>query len=350
MSVGLLSYLGIGVESQGGTASGSVTVTDYVPFLSETLAVTRADLPDTGIRAQWDEPRMYGGQQNVGGSVQMNYHPMLSGYFMHCAFDVETVAQGRAIGSGATFREHVFTTKQTQFQAGSGSDLPTLTVEMYRGPTMTTGTTNSSFIYYNVTASAIEFNLQAGGLLQCNVDLVGRDYGGKSKSAQSFVPPEAYTWNMASLAIGVGGGASNLNATTVFQGLTIRMENNIIPIPKLDGRLRADLLKRGDFRRVMVNGTLTFQSFSEWDRFTGGSEAQFYLTLAGSNANNVHNWTTIFDIPRVRYSTLPVNVSGPGPLSVSFTGRGMIDPTSSYALEITQVNTRLSAYLVNTNG
>ncbi len=91
----------------------------------------------------------------------------------------------------------------------------------------------------------------------------------------------------------------------------------------------------------MVNGALVFQSFSEWDRFQAGSEAR--LTVFCQATSN----TLFVDVPRMRYSTLPVNVSGPGPIQVQFTGRGMIDPVSGYALECWLVNTRISPYTQN---
>lgn len=340
MSVGLVGYMGIGVESSGGTASSSATIVDYLPFVSETLQVTRTDLPDPSIAAQWDERKMYGGQQTVGGGLQTIFHPTLSGYLLHTVFDVETAMQGFQTVSLAGLRDHRFTLKQTQFESGSGSDLPTLTIEMYRGPLLQATTAGSSFCYYNCTGNAGEIVLEAGQLVKVNVDLVGRDYGGIQKTAQTFAAPDGFTWNQASVAV-VG------QPSTLFSALTVRVENNLDQIPKLDGRLRADLLKRRDFRRVMVNGTLVFQTFSEWDRFTAGSEGRLLVTVTGSTATaSFNNWLTI-DVPRMRYSTLPVNISGPGPISISFTGRGMIDPTSGYACEVTMVNTRINAYTVN---
>jgi hypothetical protein len=337
MAVGLVGYIGIGVESSGNTAGTnaySAQIVDFLPFVSETLQVTRQDLPDPSLGALWDERRMYGGQQNVAGNITAVCHPLLAGYLLHAAFDVETVTQGFLTPSAAGIREHRFTLKQTQFQAGSGSDLPTLTVEVYRGPLMTATAQGSSFYYYNCTANALELDIQAGQLIRMQADLVGRDYGGGTKSVPTFAPADGWTWNQASVAVAGQG-------TSLFSQLTIRVENNLQPIPKLDGRLRADLLKRQDFRRVMVNGALVFESFSEWDRFQAGSEAR--LTVFCQATSN----TLFVDVPRMRYSTLPVNVSGPGPIQVQFTGRGMIDPVSGYALECWLVNTRISPYTQN---
>jgi hypothetical protein len=94
----------------------------------------------------------------------------------------------------------------------------------------------------------------------------------------------------------------------------------------------------------MVNGTIVFQSFSEWDRFQAGSEARLTIALTQTA---ISSNLVLIDVPQMRYSTLPINIGGPGPIAVQFTGRGMIDPTSGYSLEITVVNTRVSGYFTN---
>src|SRR2546422_590709 len=108
MAVGLVGYMGVGVESSGGTASSSVTIMDFIPFVSETLAATRVDLPDQSIRQIWDEPKIYNGQQNVGGNIQTVFHPMLTGYLLRTVFDVETTTQNFRSSSLANYREHRF--------------------------------------------------------------------------------------------------------------------------------------------------------------------------------------------------------------------------------------------------
>ncbi len=163
MSVGALGYVGVGVESSAGTASGSVAIADYIPILSENLIVNRSDLDDNSILAQWDEVRVYNGQQFVSGDVDMQVHPLASGYFLRSVFDVTTAAKGNNSAAlpashSAVFL-HRFTTKQTQFQSGSGSDLPTLTFEIYRGPAIGQG---SSFAYYNCAGNTLELSVSAG--------------------------------------------------------------------------------------------------------------------------------------------------------------------------------------------
>lgn len=339
MSVGMLGFIGVGVESATGPLSA--TIADYVRFSSETLAVTRTDLPDTGLGVQWDEPKMYNGQQAVQGNITFIIDPLTSGYFFRPAFDVTTMTNAAvtpyytAAGSSAGIRAHRFTAAQNQFQAGSGSDLPTITLEVNRGPAMGTG---SSFMYYNCAGNALEISIQAGQMATATLEVVGREYGGKTRSTPSYRPSNAVLWSSCSLSIdGV--------AAPIYSGVTIRMENNIEGVPLLDGRLRAALLKRNDFRRVMVNGTLTFQRFSDYDQFLAGSEGFLKLIMTGQNLSATQTEVLAIEVPKFRYSTFAPNANGPGRIDVPFTGRGMIDQTSLYSLEITVVSSRTTAFI-----
>jgi len=337
----MAAFIGVGVNS---ATSGveSVAIVDFIPFVSENLGMVRNDLPDPSLWTNFDERRMYNGLQRIEGGIQTVVHPLLTPYFCRAVFDTTTTQAGWLQNSVAGVRAHRFTTGQTVFQAGSGSDVPTLTLELNRGPLMGSG---SSFMYYGLAGNTMELTMEAGQLARANFEFLGRDYGNKSRSTPSFVPAEAFLWNTASVS-------QNSAAKPYFETLTVRAENNLEAVPTLDGRLRPDLIKRNDFRRVMVNGTISFRGHEDKNDFENGSETPLRVTFTGKNVHTAATSTypEMLDIfvPRFRYSTFPVNAGGPGRISVGFTGRGMIDPTSNYSLEITFCNTRISGYHVNT--
>lgn len=349
MAVGMEGFLGVGVESSGGadaTGAYSAAIVDFIPFVSENLTVQRNDLPDPSIWTNFDERRMYNGLQRVEGGIQTVMHPLLTGYLLRSAFDVTTSARANlflnGISSHAGVIGHRFITGQTQFQSGSGSDLPTLTFEINRGPIMGAG---SSFMYYNNAANVMELTIEAGQFARCNFEYIGRTYGGKIRSTPSYVPAEAFLWNTASVSV-------NNAAKPFYENLTFRLENNLEAVPTLDGRLTPDLVKRNDFRRVNVNGSLSFRNFEDYQGFVNGSETNLEMTFTGKTLTgslNVNHAETLYiQTPKFRYSTFPLNVGGPGRISVGFTGRGMIDQTSLYSMQVVVVNSRVSPYNVNT--
>lgn len=347
MSVGMVGFAGIGIESAGAGISGaySATIVEFLPFVSESLIRERNDLPDPSIWANFDERKMYNGQQRVSGGLQTVAHPLLTGYLARLAFDVTTSGVGalllNGVSSHAGLIAHRFITGQTQFQTGSGSDLPTATIEMNRGPIMGAG---SSFVYYNMAANAFELVAEAGQFIRCNVELVGRRAGGKPRSTPSWVPAETFLWNTVSVAV-------NGVAKPFYESLTVRVENNLEAVPTLDGSLLPDLVKRNDFRRITVNGTLSFRNFDDYDGFLNGSETALQMTAVGKGVAGATGFEERLhiDVPRFRYSTFAPNIGGPGRIPINFTGRGMIvEPHSLYSLQVTLVNTRVSGYHLNT--
>ncbi len=343
MSTGMLGWLGVGVESSGGasaTGTWSATVNVFVPFISETLANVRNDLESQVIQDQFDTVRMYTGLQTVGGNVVTEAHPINTGVFLRACFDQTTTTTSLGylgITSHANVRAHSFKALNTQFQQGSGSDLPTLTIEVGRGPL---GSSNTSFIYYNCAGNTLEIQVQAGQLATITTDFVGREYGRKSETSTTFPSAEAFLWSQASVQIGGNGSG-------IFESLTVRLNNNLSAFPALNGRLRPDLIKRTGFRTVEVNGSITFQSNSDYDLFIGGSETSLRVTFTGPGISTSPANNAIFDIqvPAFRYTAFPININGPGRIAIPFQGRGMWHSGSGTCLEICLVNTRTTPYL-----
>ena len=71
-----------------------------------------------------------------------------------------------------------------------------------------------------------------------------------------------------------------------IESMTFRIENNMEAIAALDGRTKPDKIKRNDFRRIFVNGTVQFHNDGEYDRFVGGSETTFRGPRAFRSSRN----------------------------------------------------------------
>lgn len=352
MAVGMQGYMAIGVESNAGTASSSVATTEFIPFTSENLTIQREDLESQGLANQYDSTKYFNGLQRIQGTVAMECHAINLGYFLRMLCDQTTAFPGGQtsayafVNSDAGVRIHRFRLGQTQFQCGSGSDLPTSTIEIFRGPCIDTG---SAFCYYNVTANRGEITCEGGQLTRASFDLLGRDYSRKARQTPTYQPFGAiFQWNQVSVSL--AGTAS-----TLFESLTIVVNNQLEAVALLDGKNRTGLIKRNGFRTLEVNGRATFRNDTDYDAFVGGSERQLLLTfqgpdtISGSSTNGNYNMFRA-DIPSFRYLTFPVAATGPGRIVVDFTGRGIFNQGSGTAGEFILVNTRISHYNVNSNG
>ena len=142
MATGMLGFVGFGVESSGGASasgaySATVTASGFMGFISETLANQRNDVESQLIQDQFDTTRMYTGLQTIGGQIVSEVHPIQAGLMLRACFDqtTSTTSLGYiAMTSHTNVRAHRFIALNTQFHQGSGSDLPTLTIEVGRGP------------------------------------------------------------------------------------------------------------------------------------------------------------------------------------------------------------------------
>jgi len=341
--------MGVGVESSVAGAAGnqnSQAIMDYIAIISETVSQPREDLDSQELRQSWDQVKVYNGIQRVGGQVNVEVHPLSFGYLLRGFFDVTTAMNGQygntagpgATSSHASIRSHRFTTGLTQFQSGSGSDVPTLTLEINRGPGFNT---DSSFFYYGMAGNVLEINIEAGQLVRASLDMIGRDYGVDSLTTPSLPAADAFLWHQASVTL-------NGTAKAVFESLTIRANNNLEGVNRIGSGTRTDLIKRNNFRQIEVNGNMSFDNFDDYNQFVGGSEYQLIAHFNGSTTDSGFMNCLRIDVPKFRYSTYPVNLAGPGRISIGFTGRGVLDTTSNYALEVWLTNTRESAYNVST--
>lgn len=344
MAVGLVGHAGIGVESSGGFASFSATIADFVPFISEDLVENAEFIDDLSIMAQWDQIRTYNGLRRVGGTIRAYANPLTAGYFFRTWFDSSTVTKGVEIGatSHAGVWGHRFVTRQGQFQCGSGSDIPTVTWQMHRGPCIDAGT---SFMYYNCAGNTLDIVFNAGGIVEISESYLGRRHGRLARPTPSFPPEEVFLWHQCSIQ--VAG-----NAFADYETVTVRGNNNLESFPTLDGQNAVNQVKRNNFRQIEVNGTVSFQSEAEYERFRQGSAAQLKITAVGNKAISAtpENFPRLqVDVPQFFYTAFPINIGGPGRIVANFTGRGNYDQTSGYSLQATIVNTRINPYSVNSN-
>src|SRR5512135_1515514 len=153
MSLGIGGYFGIGVESNNVTAATSAT--DFVPILTENISITEAPFFLQELDGLFDESSVVPGPLSIAGQVTTEGFPRAMGYFLRMAMDATSTSVGTAAAatewynlanSDANLRVHQFIGKQTEFQAGSGSTLPTMTFEVARG-TAGSGVA-SAFVYY----------------------------------------------------------------------------------------------------------------------------------------------------------------------------------------------------------
>jgi hypothetical protein len=157
-----------------------------------------------------------------------------------------------------------------------------------------------------------------------------------------------WVWDMTSVQ--VGPGVNSLAANTNFESLTLKLDTPIEGVVLLDGQKNYAEFQVNGFRRVNINGTISFRSQDEYDAFTAYENRYLRLNLSNVNSNLVlgnPNSASYYglqiDVPLMKVLTWSTPIGGPNRLVTTFTAKAEFDATSLYMIEARLTNTT-SAY------
>lgn len=295
---GVNAHLGLAKEAVFGTP---LAATDYVMFVSESLSHEIEQLMETSLRGSPDEPPQFAGLETFRGDVVFEGRPQLLGYFLQSCL-------GNPATSGTGPYTHVFTPRTDAF-----SDLCALqpyTLEIHRD----LGAGNAfQFAGSIVNTLALEFGV-GQKILKCTAGIIAKDLANIAKTTPSYADENPFLWHQAAISVG-GSGNQNLESL----GLTIN--NNCEGIPLLNGTKKIAKIKRTGYRTLDFSATFDVDDLAEYNRFKNQTETAFVITLT-SGTDELK-----LELNKVRYTAFPLNVSGPGRLTVAVTGKAKYDAT-----------------------
>jgi hypothetical protein len=138
------------------------------------------------------------------------------------------------------------------------------------------------------------------------------------------------------------GGAGLSTASDI----TISDNENIDGLYSLNATLAPLKSTRTGFREVTVNGTFYMNDRSMLNNFVGNVQQQLLITAMNTVAAIQSGYydTLLIDIPQLKITQFKPGASGPGEVSVKFSGRGVVDPTSSYVIQYIVTNSYAAGY------
>jgi len=323
MAIGQLSHLGIGKETTWGTP---VTVTDYLKFTSETLALAIEELVSTSLSAKRDEPDSYEGLGSVSGDIVCEVHPNTIGLILNSWFGSVTTTQPEPTAAPSVY-QHVFTPTNTPFS--TDCILPPYTIEIHRD-------LDKAFQYSGCVANVLSFTFGVGAkILSLTSTWISKDVSLITKTTPSYDATEPFLWNTG--VISIGGTTYKLVET-----LTFTLENGLVGIPLLDGTKRIAKIVGDAFRFGTISPTFHVEDTSKFSNFVNWTTEAWNLKFEGAEIEGGYKWTIEFDFPKVLYTAYPVNVGGPGRLTVGASGKLKYDATAGYLAKVTLINTKSS--------
>ena len=328
MPYGAQIKFGMGRQPAAGTAVTVAGSFHHVPLVSEDLGLEKEEVVSANLIGRFEQGAVYDGTAVVRGTIEFEPLPKSLGSILTAVFGPISTGSA-AVSGGLNFLP--FVPRALDFSA-------TLVANPYTFYKQFSDS-NSGESFYDCQVGQLEFTFAQGALARARATIVGgtRTATGIGSLALPLDTAEAgqgWLWDVCSISFG-GSAISNLSE------LTVSLNEGIEPIYALNGTLTPYKYGRGSFREVTVNGTALFDSRSLFNDFIAGTQRQLLITAKNTRTviQSGYNPTLVIDVPQLKLTQMKPGASGPGEVSVSFTGRGVIDPSSSYSIKVTLLNT-----------
>lgn len=320
MAYGNLGHVGISRQNSWGTSVA--TSHHFFPIISENLTDKRPRISAEGMRSRYEEGPKFGGNQEFGGDIVTEIHPVLVGKMLYFWSGAESAT---LVGSRYS---HVMNPRQTAWDAVY-SPLPPATIEVYRD-------TGSGMLFSDMVMNGFALEFAQGKLLKGTWSWIGANGVKATKSTPSYLGGSEYTFNQASFSFG-GTGVSDITQ------LSIKGSNGLEAKYTLGGTLKPNRVVRKGFRTIEISGTMILNGDTQKDLSTAGTAQRLLITVTGQAVQSGSNASLIIDIPSFVYQEFPDQIAGPGLLEVAFKGVADYNVDSGNMVLFTVVNT-LAAY------
>jgi hypothetical protein len=331
LSYGAQVKFGIARQASAGTAVTDPTSFHALAFTSEDVGLEQEELISQNLTGQFAQGATYAGPRNVAGTIEMELTPRNLGAALAAAVNHSPAAVTSASVLTRTFLPNTADFSSFFVKA------PWTIYKQFADAT-------SAEHFYDCQFGQLSFQFGAGAFLRGTLTNVGGTRTATGIGSASIVPNAAdvgrlFPWNVSSVSYG-GAGVSN------FSEITVTLNESIEPLNALNASLSPFKFTRSAFREVTVNGTFYMTDRSMLNNFVAETQARLLLTAINTVAaiqSGYYNTFTI-DIPQLKITQFKPAASGPGEVAVSFTGRGVLDPTSAYDIQFTQVSSYAAGF------
>lgn len=315
MAYGQSGHLAVSFQNSFGTSNTNSAY--YIPLISESIAETINQVVEKNIYSRLAEPPTHEGTHEIGGDIRTETHPIGLGVFLKATLGrVTTSAQGSAFS-------HEFLPVGSDFDGYAA--VPPMTMEVNRD-------VGSAFLYSDMLGNNLVLEIAQGQLLSAAMTVVGAGFSRKSPGSPDFKPGRPWSWDVTSASYD-GSGISDLRQ------LSITFDNQLAPQFTISSGKYPSRIKREGAQTVTVEGTMLLRDQALYDEFLAQAEKELVINFAGETIATSYQTELKLEIPKLRFTEFSPQLSGAGQLEVSFSGKGIFDTNSDYALRIVLTNT-----------
>lgn len=226
-------------------------------------------------------------------------------------------------------KDHVFTPVQADF--ATLCTLPPYTFEVYRDQA-----NDKAWQYKGGVVNTLVLSFgTAEKILKATAGILAKEEAEIDKESVDLETTNPFTWNQAQVKIATVDH-------NYLEDFTLSLDNKIVPKFSLNQSQYARMFHRDGYRTFNFNFTTDFVDKTEYDKFMLGTEQAFQIVFTGAECEDGYYYKLQIDIPAMRYTAYPINIEGPGRLSVKVVGKAKYSASDEYAVKITLTNLETS--------
>jgi hypothetical protein len=329
----------IGFAKIGSLYSDVNTVNIWGNFTSETLEHKLDELEEASINGRRDAPNSYKGFDHADGDINIEPNPQTIGHFLkawfgtHAASLVTNAGSGGANSgnfAGAAQMYHRFTPSQTAWDARTY--LEPYNVMVYRD-------VGSAWLFKGAIQPQFKLMIAAKQIVKCTGSWMARtsDRIQRIAAIQSLVSSggRPWLWDMGSFEISTTGVASaSLFSTDKLETLNFNFNLPHDPISLLDGTKKAAEFVPSDFRRILIDGTMSFRDHAEYEAFKDYEPRRLRATFLNVNSNFYLGNPSSADatlflgypglrihLPQMKFTSYGAPIQGPNRIVANFSAK-----------------------------
>lgn len=309
MATGIQGYIGIGKETDWGTAVASSTFVSATESISEERARLREPMT-FGTRSVL--PAVEGRTRVTGGISGIHARPDLLGVFLRAAL-------GAPATTGSGPYEHVFTPK-TAKHSGLAA-LPPYSVTVQRG--------SLRHRYPGGQLNTLTLTQAADEALSIDSEWIFKSVADVG-SAEQITLETNRRFIFRDLTVTKGG-----SPFPFLESLTIAIANNLEAEETLNGTREISSVDFNEKLAITANMTLTFRDATTYADFKAATTSAWEFKWVAPDSGP----ELMIAIPKLQIDTWGAPISGPGRMTVDVTASAEFDANAGHEIEVTLENT-----------
>jgi hypothetical protein len=314
------------------------SVNAFFGFTDETLEHKLDELEEGAITGFRDAPNSFKGLDHGTGDINFEPNPDAFGHVLNAWFGVHsptvvTAATSTGANSG-TFAglaqtRHRFTPSNVAFS--DRTFLAPYNVGVYRD-------VQSAWIFKGAIFPSVKLMFKANQLVKATATIMARDVGLLDYTAGMnsipVTPGKPWVWDMASVEYSADTTSAGLAAITAFEEFNITFDLPHDGVPLLDGTKKYAEFVPSDFRRIKVDGSMSFRDEDTYTAFKNYEQHRMRLTAlnvssvlllgnpASADASAFVGYPGLrIHMPALKFTSWSAPIKGPNRIVASFNAK-----------------------------